>query len=226
MRIMLAENDTILADGLAEALRQSAHSVDWAKTGAEARDFLTSHDYDLVLLDLGLPRMDGLEVLRILRGRDTKTPVLIITARDSVEDRVTGLDAGADDYLVKPFALSELEARIRALMRRGQATQGPAKVIDIGPIQYDVEARRVRVRGEPVELSAREFGVFEVLAQRLGRVVSKDQLVEQLCQVDVDVNPGAIEVYIHRLRKKLESAGVPIRTIRGLGYLLEKPRGG
>ena len=223
---MLAENDTILADGLAQAMSQSGHTVDWAKTGAEAREFLMTQEYELVLLDLGLPRMDGLEVLRQLRDRAVKTPVLIITARDNIEDRVIGLDAGADDYLVKPFALSELEARIRALMRRGQVAPSGGRVIDIGPIQCDVDARRVRVRGEPVDLSAREFGVFEILALRLGRVVSKDQLLEQLCQVDEGVSPGAIEVYIHRLRKKLEAANVPIRTIRGLGYLLEKPRAG
>ncbi len=222
MRILVTEDDPILADGLARSLRHSDYIVDWAETGEEADHHLASRDYDLVILDLGLPRKDGLEVLRQLRVRGTRTPVLILTARDTVEDRVAGLDAGADDYLVKPFDLAELEARVRALIRRGQG--GTETTIEIGPIRYDMNGRRVFINGEPIELSARELTVFEILALRAGRVVSKEQLADQLGDVEEAMNPGAIEVYVHRLRKKLEAARIPIRTIRGLGYLLEKPR--
>lgn len=222
MKILVTEDDPILADGLVRAFRQSNYTVDWAKTGDEADQYLVSGEYDLVILDLGLPKKDGLEILRQFRARGSRTPVLVLTARDSVEDRVAGLDSGADDYLIKPFDLAELEARARALIRRGQGvTDG---VIEIGSIRYDMKGRRVSIHGEPIELSARELGVFEILALRVGRVVSKEQLIEQLCDWEEGINPSAIEVYVHRLRKKLETAQIPIRTIRGLGYLLEKPR--
>lgn len=222
MRILVTEDDPILADGLVHALRQFDYAVDWAKAGDEADLYLTEHDYDLVILDLGLPKKDGIEVLLQLRRRGAQTPVLILTARDSVEDRVIGLDAGADDYMIKPFDLAELEARVRALIRRGRG--GAENIIEIGPIRYDMKGRRVFINGEPIELSARELGVFEILALRVGRVVSKEQLADQLSDWEEGMNPGAIEVYVHRLRKKLEAARIPIRTIRGLGYLLEKPR--
>ncbi len=222
MLILIAEDDSILADGLIRTLRQAAYSVDWAKSGDEADARLSTQTYSLVILDLGLPKMDGLEVLRSLRARGSRTPVLILTARDRLEDRVAGLDMGADDYLVKPFELEELEARVRALIRRGQG--GTGNIIDLGPLRYDMRGRRVFIHGEPVELSARELGVFEVLALRVGRVVSKQQLIEHLYEGGDEINPGAIEVYVHRLRKKLELAQVFIKTVRGLGYLLEKPR--
>jgi two-component system, OmpR family, response regulator len=222
MRILIVEDDPILADGLVHALRQSSYIVDWAKTGEEADDNFESREYDLVILDLGLPRKDGLEVLRQLRLQGVRTPVLILTARDSVEDRVAGLDSGADDYLIKPFDLAELEARARALIRRGQG--GVETTIEIGPIRYDMNGRRVFIGDAPIDLSARELSVFEILALRAGRVVSKEQLADRLGGVEDAMNPGAIEVYVHRLRKKLEAARIPIRTIRGLGYLLEKPR--
>lgn len=222
MRILVAEDDSILADGLMRTLRQSSYTVDWAKTGEEADVKLSAQTYGLLILDLGLPQMDGLEVLRHLRARGSRTPVLILTARDRLEDRVAGLDMGADDYLVKPFQLAELEARVRALIRRGQG--GTGSVIELGPLRYDMKGRRVFIRDVPVELSARELGVFEVLVLRIGRVVSKEDLVAHLVDEGDAINAGAIEVYVHRLRKKLEDAQILIRTVRGLGYLLEKPR--
>ena len=222
MRILIAEDDAVLSDGLQRTLRQSSYAVECATTGDEADAKLSSQTYGLVILDLGLPRMDGLEVLRHLRARGSRTPVLILTARDRLEDRVAGLDMGADDYLVKPFQLAELEARVRALIRRGQG--GTGSVIELGTLRYDMKGRRVFIRDEPVELSARELGVFEVLVLRIGRVVSKEDLVAHLVDEGDGINSGAIEVYVHRLRKKLEDAQVLIRTVRGLGYLLEKPR--
>ncbi len=222
MRILVAEDDSILADVLIRALRQASYTVDWVKTGAEADTRLSAQTYALVILDLGLPQVDGLDVLHHLRARGSRTPVLILTARDRLEDRVAGLDMGADDYLAKPFELAELEARVRALIRRGQG--GTGSVIEFGTLRYDMQGRRVFIHGEPVELSAREIGVFEVLVLRVGRVVSKEQMMEHLFEAGEEVTIGAIEVYVHRLRKKLEDAQVLIKTVRGLGYLLEKPR--
>jgi two-component system OmpR family response regulator len=222
MRILIAEDDTVLADVLIRTLRQSSYTVDWAKTGEEADTMLSTQTYGLVILDLGLPRIDGLEVLRYLRARGSRTPVLILTARDRLEDRVAGLDMGADDYLAKPFELAELEARARALIRRGQG--GTGRIIELGALRYDMKGRRVFIHGEPVELSARELGIFEVLVLQVGRVVSKEQLMDHLFEGGEEATPGAIEVYVHRLRKKLEDAQVLIKTVRGMGYLLERPR--
>lgn len=222
MRILVVEDDQILGDGLTRTLRESSYAVDWAKNGAEADRILSQTDYDAVILDLGLPELDGLEVLRRLRQRGARAPVMILTARDAVGNRVAGLDLGADDYLVKPFELTELEARLRALIRRGQGEASGQ--IELGKLRYDMNGQRVYIDSEPVELSAREFGVFEILALRAGRVVSKEQLLDKLCSFGEEVYPNAIEVYVHRLRKKLEGSGAVIRTVRGLGYLLEKPR--
>ncbi|MHB8624482.1 MAG: response regulator [Sulfuricaulis sp.] len=222
MRILLAEDDTVLADVLIRSLRQSAYTVDWVKTGREADEKLSTQTYALVILDLGLPQMDGLEVLRYLRARGSRSPVLILTARDRLEDRIAGLDMGADDYLAKPFELAELEARVRALIRRGQG--GTGSVLELGVLRYDIKGRRVFIRGAPIELSARELSVFEVLALQVGRVVSKEQLIEHLFEAGEEATPGAVEVYVHRLRKKLEDGQVLIKTVRGMGYLLEKPR--
>lgn len=219
MRILIVEDDSVLADGLTQALRQSGYAVDWAKTGAEADQALSQPVHDLVILDLGLPVLGGFEVLRRLRARNTPTPVLILTARDALEDRVTGLDLGADDYLVKPFNLPELEARVRALLRRGSGVS--AATISLGSLSYDTVGRRVLVGQQPVDVSAREMGVLEALLLRAGKVVNKEQLVEHLCDWGEEVGINAIEVYVHRLRKKIEHSGVQIRTIRGLGYLLE-----
>jgi len=220
MRILIVEDDPVLADGLTRSLRQADYAVDYASDGAEADHVLATQAYDLVILDLGLPKIDGFEVLRRVRRRGVKVPVLILTARDALQDRVKGLDLGADDYLSKPFDLPELEARVRALIRRGQA--GGSAVLTHGSLSLDTAGRRATLGGEPLDLSAREMGVLEVLMMRTGRVVGKEQLAEQLYGWEEEVGANAIEVYVHRLRKKLEPAGVNIRTVRGLGYLLEK----
>ena len=220
MRILIAEDDPILADGLTRSLRQADFAVDCVHDGEEADHVITAQHYDLVILDLGLPKLDGFDVLKRLRRRGTAVPVLVLTARDALADRVKGLDLGADDYLTKPFDLPELEARVRALIRRGQG--GGSAILTHGPLSLDTGGRRVTLHGAPLELSARELGVLEVLMLRSGRVVNKEQLAEQLYGWDEEVGANAIEVYVHRLRKKIESAGVNIRTIRGLGYLLEK----
>jgi two-component system, OmpR family, response regulator len=220
MRILIAEDDQVLADGLLRSLRASGYAVDQVSSGSEADAALASHEFDLVILDLGLPKLHGFEVLRKLRGRGSAVPVLILTAADSVEQRVKGLDLGADDYMAKPFALQELEARVRALTRRGLGSA--SAIIKHGPLSFDANGRVAYLNDQMLELSARELSLLEVLLQRSGRLVSKDQLVERLCEWGEEVSNNAIEVYIHRLRKKIEQGPVRIATVRGLGYCLEK----
>jgi two-component system OmpR family response regulator len=222
MRILIAEDDSILADGLSRSLRQNGYAVDAVHDGASADAALAAQPFDLLILDIGLPKLSGLEVLRRLRSRNSHMPVLILTAADSVEQRVKGLDLGADDYMAKPFALSELEARVRALTRRG-AGGGPT-VLRHGRLAFDQVGRVVTVDEQAVELSAREVSLLEILLQRSGRMVSKKQLVDHLCEWGEEVSTNAIEVYVHRLRKKLEP-GVKIATVRGLGYCLERDPG-
>jgi two-component system OmpR family response regulator len=221
MRILVAEDDAILADGVLRSLRQAGYAVDWVKNGLEAGAALDADEFDLLILDIGLPKKSGLEVLKRLRARDSRLPVLILAALDGVNDRVRGLDAGADDYLAKPFEFAELEARVRALTRRGMA--GGPTLLRHGALSYDQVGRTARVNGEALELSAREVSLLEIFLQRAGRLVSKDQLVSHLCEWGEEVSPNAIEVYVHRLRKKFEAGGVRIVTVRGLGYSLEKP---
>ncbi|MBN8448732.1 MAG: response regulator transcription factor [Candidatus Accumulibacter sp.] len=220
MRILLAEDDRIIADGLSRSLRQGGYAIDCAYNGIDADTALMTNNYDLLILDLGLPRLPGLDVLRRLRARKSGTPVLILTALDGIEDRVKGLDLGADDYMAKPFELVELEARVRALSRR---SSGTPHIIECGALTFDQTDRCALVNGEMLDLSARELGLLEVLLSRAKRLVSKDQLVDHLCGWGEEVSHNAIEVYVHRLRKKLESTGVNIITVRGLGYYLEKP---
>ena len=221
MRILIAEDDQVLADGLLRSLRVSGAVVDHVANGSEAdAALMANNEFDLLILDLGLPKMHGLEVLKKLRARGSAMPVLILTAAESVEDRVQGLDLGADDYMAKLFALSELEARVRALTRRGAGMS--TSTIHHGPLEYDQAGRVATLDGRMIELSARELGLLEVLLQRTGRLVSKDQLVERLCEWGEEVSTNAIEVYIHRLRKKIEKGPIRIATVRGLGYCLEK----
>lgn len=221
MRILIAEDDGIIADGLCRTLRGNGYAVDRASNGIDADTALMANTYDLLILDLGLPKMSGLEVLRRLRARGSAMPVLILTALDGTSDRVRGLDLGADDYMVKPFELPELEARVRALTRR---SSGTTPMVQCGALSYDQVGRSALLNGQVLDLSARELGLLEVLLSRAGRLVSKDQLVDHLCGWGEEVSHNAIEVYVHRLRKKLEPGGVRIATVRGLGYCLEKPQ--
>lgn len=220
MRILIAEDDSVLADGLQRSLRQAGYAVDVVNNGEEADAAVVAQTFDLLILDLGLPKLAGLEVLRRLRARNSRLPVLILTAAESIEDRVRGLDLGADDYMAKPFALAELEARVRALTRRG-AGGGPT-LVQHGPLSFDQVGRVAYIDGQLLDLSAREIGLLEILLQRTGRLVSKDQLVDHLCEWGEEVSNNAIEVYVHRLRKKIETSGIRIATVRGLGYCLEK----
>jgi two-component system, OmpR family, response regulator len=220
MHILIAEDDPVLADGLSRSLRAAGYAVDIVSHGEEADSALAAQSFDLLILDLGLPRLPGLEVLRRLRGRGAKMPVLILTAADGVDSRVRGLDLGADDYMAKPFALSELEARVRALTRR--ALGANQSVIRHGPLVLDLAGRVATLNAQPLDLSARELGLLGILLQRAGRVVSKEQLVDHLCEWGEEVSNNAIEVYVHRLRKKLEAGDIRIATIRGLGYCLER----
>lgn len=219
MRILLAEDDEVLADGISKALKHCGYTVDQVNSGGDADVALAAAPFDLAILDLGLPQMDGFHVLRRLRAAGKRLPVLIVTARDGLEDRVAGLDLGADDYMIKPFDLPELEARVRALIRR--SSFGAESEICYGPVKMDVSSRAITIAGESVEFSSRELAVFEILLQRPGRVASKEQLLEHMYGFDEEVSQNAIEVLIHRLRKKIEPYGLSIRTIRGLGYLLE-----
>lgn len=221
MRILVAEDDKVLADGLCRSLRHAGYAVDHVAGGSEADSAVQLHDYDLLILDLGLPQLSGIDVLKRLRARDAKLPVLILTAADSVEQRVQGLDLGADDFMSKPFALTELEARVRALVRRSMGAS--SAMLRHGPLRYDQVGRTAWIGDQTLELSAREVGLLEILLQRSGRLVSKEQIVMHLCEWGEEVSNNAVEVYMHRLRRKLEGGGIRITTVRGLGYCLERP---
>ena len=219
MTLLLAEDDAILADALSAQLRRAGFEVEHAPNGAVAEYLLMKQHFDLAVLDLGLPMVDGLTVLRRARAAQCATPVLVLTALDSLDDRVAGLNAGADDYLTKPFDFPELEARLHALMRRARPN---AKLAELGDLSFDPDTRRATVRGEPLDLSPREWMLLELLLSQRERVVTKDQ-IGQAWAGDGSETGGtsSIEVYIHRLRRKLEQSGLAIRTVRGLGYLLE-----
>jgi two-component system, OmpR family, response regulator len=221
MRILLAEDDAMLADAVTRALVQAAHAVDLARDGAEADRALLANEYDLAILDVGLPVFDGFEVLRRLRDRRSQVPVpvLVLTVRDSIEDRVAGLDLGADDYLTKPFHLFELEARVRALIRRAHSRS--SSNLMHGRLRLDVAGRRLYRDDQPIDLTSREFAVLELLLLRVGRVVTKQHIVDHLYGWDDNLSSNAIEVLMHRLRKKLEQSGMDIRTVRGMGYLID-----
>lgn len=219
MRILVIEDDPTLGNALQEFLTQQGYAVDWLQEGDRVVETLVGQHYDLLLLDLNLPGKGGLEVLRELRAASQTLPVLILTARDGVDDRVAGLDGGADDYVTKPFELAELAARVRALGRR-RAGQAHA-IIEAGPLQFDTVGREVRVAGERLNLSVRELSVLEMLMLRAGKVVTKRQIVNSLSAWDADFSENAVEVYIYRLRRRLEGTGAGIQTVRGFGYLLE-----
>ncbi|SBV32369.1 DNA-binding response regulator in two-component regulatory system with QseC [uncultured Sphingopyxis sp.] len=218
-RILLIEDDAALSRGLVAALTAEGYSVDPAPDGASALMMASDEPYAIITLDVGLPDMSGFDVLKSLRAKGCHAPVLILTARDEIDDRVKGLDLGADDYLLKPFEPRELAARIRALLRRPQVD--PAPVIRVGKLEFDRSHHVARIEGRDLDLRRREWVVLERLLSRVGQVVSKDRLASEVFGYDEPVAPNAIEVYIARLRKKLEPDGPTIRTLRGLGYLME-----
>lgn len=220
MRILIVEDDAVLARGLTASLRLSGFAIDHEADGADAAAIAIAEPYALVILDLGLPGLSGFEVLRQIRVRGCDVPVLILTARDAVADRVKGLDLGADDYLQKPFEPAELEARVRALVRRGMGPRNP--VIACGALTLDRSSGAVHLAGRPITLRRRELAVLEGLMTRAGKVVPKEKLSAEVFGFDEPVAPNAIELYIARLRKKLEPDGPQIRTVRGLGYMIER----
>ncbi|MFD1295819.1 response regulator [Lysobacter gummosus] len=219
MRILLVEDNADLADAIVRRMRRNGHAVDWQSDGLQAANVLRYQSFDLIVLDIGLPRLNGLSLLAGLRERGDTTPVLMLTARDGIEDRVKALDSGADDYLSKPFDFREFEARCRVLLRRnrGQA----AGVVQIGALSFDAGAHRVTLDGEAIEVPNREFRLLEILIGKLGRVVSKDEIGNGLFGFDDEAGPNAIELYVGRLRKRLAAAPLRIVTVRGAGYLIE-----
>jgi two-component system OmpR family response regulator len=218
MRVLVVEDDALLAEGLTRVLTRAGHAVEHVAFGKHANTLLADDEFDLVILDIGLPDIDGFEVLRRLRQRNAPANVLVLTARDAIEDRVHGLDLGADDYLTKPFSLTEFEARVRALLRRSAS---PAARLTIGAMAIDVGAKRVRIHDRPVDLTPREWALLELFLASPGRVLSKDQIAERLFTFDEQLSANAIEVHVSRLRAKIEPGGVHIRTVRGFGYLWE-----
>jgi two-component system response regulator QseB len=219
VRVLLVEDDGMIGHGLQTALRQSGFAVDWVRDGQSASNGLRTQVFDLTLLDLGLPQRDGLEVLRELRQRGDATPVIILTARDEIKSRIAGLDAGADDYIVKPFDLDELMARIRSVLRRAAGRGDPG--IQHGDLRLDPVTRTVEHAGVPVAVSAHEYSVLEALLQRPGAVLSRAQLEDRLYGWDEPIGSNAVEVYVHGLRRKLGAD--TIRTLRGVGYFVPKP---
>ena len=225
MKLLLAEDDPILSDALCAQLQGAGYQVEHAPNGAVAQYLLHKQAFDIAVLDIGLPLMDGLGVLRELRQGQPALPVLLLTARDALEDRVAGLQAGADDYVIKPFDLPELLARLQALLRRTRVGQAPA-AIACRQLEVDPVLRRATLAGETIELSGREFDLLQLLVQQIGKVVTKDEIARAWGSEAGEGGTGnTIEVYIHRLRRKLEGSALAIRTVRGLGYLLEEDAG-
>jgi len=218
MRLLLIEDDLILQDGLERSFSNAGYAVDVMSDGERANQLLAYQEYDVIILDLGLPKLGGLEILKHLRSRGCKTPVLILTALDDTAHRVKGLDLGADDYLAKPFDLAELEARVRALIRRG--ISGGAAKINFGDLIFDTTNRQCSYKQTPLALTSRELALLEVLMLKATKVVSKSTILEHLCNWDREISDNAIEVNVSRLRKKLNVFAIEILTIRGLGYLL------
>ena len=219
MRLLLVEDDTMIGQAVQALLRTDGYAVDWVQDGAQADTALLAHTYDLVLLDLGLPKVDGLQVLRQLRARKITTPVLITTARDAVRDRIAGLDAGADDYVIKPYDMDELLARIRALTRRANGQLDA--IYEYDGVVLNPHTREASVRGQAVSLSGREWAVLQALLARPGATLSRQQLEDKLYGWGDEVSSNAVEVYIHGLRKKLGASVV--LNVRGLGYMVPRP---
>jgi len=220
MRILLVEDEKLLGEAIAKSLSLAGYATDWVERAADALHALVIENFDLLILDIGLPDGDGYEVVRHLRQRGQMLPVLILTARDALEDRVRGLDLGADDYLIKPIAMAELHARLRALIRR-QAGIG-SSCFRIGRLELDIAGKRAGLDGKMLDLSGREWSVLEYLSTHEKRIVSKEQLIQAISGWDQELSSNAIEAYVHRVRIKINGAGVVIRTVRGLGYMLEE----
>lgn len=217
MRLLLVEDDEILGDGLAAGLKMEGYAVDWLTNGKLAFEALKTNTYELIVLDLNLPDLDGLEILRDLRNRKVETPVLVLTARDTIQDRVKGLDTGADDFVIKPFDLNEICARLRALSRRHEGRSSPTLVYK--ELVLDPASHQVTLRNEKVELSQKEFEILSFLISNVGRVVSRARLEESIYSWDNDIESNTVEVHIHFLRKKLDPG--LIRTVRGVGYIID-----
>ena len=220
MRILLTEDNVALADGLSAILRGTGHAVDVVHDGASANAVIAAEHFDLVILDLNLPEMDGLDVLRNMRARQSKAAVLILTARGTPEERVRGLDLGADDYLIKPFDIAEFEARVRVLLRR-QAGLHSATVM-YGAVSFDLNSRTFSAAGVQIDIPARELGLLEILFMRAGKVVAKEAIIQSLTAFDDDISANAIEQYVSRLRRRLAPYGLTVKTARGIGYYLDK----
>lgn len=220
MRILVIEDAEDLADAVIDSLRSLGHAVDWAADGHQADELLRTETYQLILLDVTLPGPDGQTLLRQLRRRGDRTPVLVTTARSQIDTKIHLLDLGADDYIVKPFDLRELEARCRALLRRSHGMASSEETF--GNLVFDAAARTVSVNGQPLDLSAREFRLLELFLGNLGRVLTRSALIEQLFDLEHAVTPNAVEMSVSRLRRKLEGASVVIRTVHGVGYVGEK----
>lgn len=220
MRILLVEDDFMLGDGIADSLRNEGYTVDWIKDGVSAMNVLKAESFDLVVLDLGLPRIDGIQIIKQARAESLPIPILVLTARDTVQDRVLGLDAGADDYLVKPFDAVELKARIRALIRRSAGRATP--VIQYADIILDPGSQSVTYKGEPVILPRREYALLKELLEHAGQVLSRERLTQTLYGWLDDVESNALEVHVHHLRKKFFAE--LIKTVRGVGYIVEKAK--
>ncbi len=218
MRLLLVEDDEILGDGLVEGLKMEGYAVDWLTNGKLADEALKLNCYELIVLDLNLPDMEGLDILKALRARKDETPVMVLTAKDTVPDRVEGLDSGADDFVIKPFELDEVCARLRALARRNEGRSVPN--IEYKGIVLDPAAHQVTWNDEKVELSQKEFEILSFLMSNIGKVISRARLEESLYSWDSDVESNTVEVHIHHLRKKLDSS--IIRTVRGVGYIIDE----
>ncbi len=222
MKFLFVEDDDAIGSSIVRSIQREGHQITWLKDGLQADAQLMVQRYDLVILDLGLPGLDGLQVLQRMRERHDKTPVILLTARDELADRIKGLNTGADDYISKPFEFDELAARIRAVMRRVQPNSAK---IRIGKLLIDFDGCEISLDGKSLDLSPREWGLFSVMQRKIGQVVSKGKLIELLAETDataLEISDSTVEVFIYRLRKKLEGSGVEIHTVRGFGYILKQ----